>query len=169
MRDNSALTRCASKSYSWMLVTAPVTSSMVGGDQNTTLYSSSSSISPGPGAPGTTSSQSPSSPSGRNARDSQYAAAATAEGGGGELARRGRPPAAVRERGDAMEVEAPEMKGQRAFAKGPFAKPLKSFSSSERHKRSKRLVSAALLLSSFFPLLLWFCRQGCSKWGLIGF
>jgi len=34
-------------------------------------------------------------------------------------------------------VEAPEMKGQRAFAKGPFAKPLKSFSSSERHKRSK--------------------------------
>ncbi|RLN42108.1 uncharacterized protein C2845_PM01G26970 [Panicum miliaceum] len=36
-----------------------------------------------------------------------------------------------------MEVEAPETKGHRAFAKGPFAKPLKSFSSSERHKRSK--------------------------------
>ena len=35
----------------------------------------------------------------------------------------------------AMEVEAPETKGHRAFAK-----PLKPFSSSERHKQSKRLV-----------------------------
>jgi hypothetical protein len=90
-------------------VTAPVTSSMVGGDQNTTLYSSSSSISLGPGVPATTSSQSPSSPSRRSARDSQYAAAATAEGGGGELARRGRPPATGRGRGDAAEVEAPAL------------------------------------------------------------
>jgi hypothetical protein len=89
----------------WMLVTAPVTSSMVGGDQNTTLYSSSS-ISPGPA---TTSFQSPSSPSRRSARDSQYAAAATAEGGGGELARSGRPPATGRGRGDAAEVEAPAL------------------------------------------------------------
>jgi hypothetical protein len=46
-----------------------------------------------------TSSQSSSSPSRWSAQDSQYVAAATAEGGGGEVA-------TVRGRGEAAEVEA---------------------------------------------------------------
>jgi hypothetical protein len=116
---------------------------MVGGDQNTTLYSSSSSISPGPGAaPATTSS---SSPSRRSARDSQYVAAATAERGGGEVARRGRPPATVRGRGDAAEVEAPpppspdevltaRLVRRRRFLPGGFRIIAESFSSSSRAK-----------------------------------